>query len=168
MSYLDVIDYVKERLIEDLNYIEPEIRLSDRNIIINNNTRLTVSMAFYVRELNNINEEETEIIPELGGHLIVRQSHSWSEETIPPQQRPEETIPPQQRPEETISPQQRPEETIPQQTPPLCCVCMTRSVRIVFQPCFHVNTCDVCGINPLINSCPICRRRIENRNTLFF
>jgi len=40
-----------------------------------------------------------------------------------------------------------------------CVICLQRERCVVFQPCFHMVSCQQCRIN--IQACPICRAAVE-------
>jgi hypothetical protein len=44
-----------------------------------------------------------------------------------------------------------------------CVVCFDPLRSVVFQPCAHLVTCERCGLNPEIQTCPICRGVIADR-----
>jgi hypothetical protein len=48
---------------------------------------------------------------------------------------------------------------------PSCVVCMDNLVNLVCLPCRHLALCSFCGHS--VDSCPICRSRIEDRMQIF-
>mmetsp|Transcript_22882 Transcript_22882/g.29693 ORF Transcript_22882/g.29693 Transcript_22882/m.29693 type:complete len:464 (-) Transcript_22882:40-1431(-) len=47
-----------------------------------------------------------------------------------------------------------------------CCICTQRNSRVVLFPCKHFNTCIVCS--EFLTLCPICRKPVEERHTVYF
>ena len=43
----------------------------------------------------------------------------------------------------------------------LCVVCLTRERSVVFLPCFHLVSCDVCQYG--VHECPVCRKPVDSR-----
>ena len=48
----------------------------------------------------------------------------------------------------------------------MCKVCMDKEVSQVFNPCHHAICCENCAKS--IQKCPICRKNIENKHTIYF
>ena len=46
-----------------------------------------------------------------------------------------------------------------------CKICLMNKVQVIFLPCGHLGTCELCAAKS--NNCPICRARIERRVTNF-
>jgi len=49
-----------------------------------------------------------------------------------------------------------------------CVICLDRTARVAFAPCAHVCCCEVCGQDPAVERCPVCRRSIARRIGLYF
>jgi len=47
-----------------------------------------------------------------------------------------------------------------------CIICMERSREIVFLPCRHFLSCDVCCVRFL--SCPLCSKKLDNKMKIFW
>ena len=41
-----------------------------------------------------------------------------------------------------------------------CCVCLYKSRKYAFSPCFHFCVCETCMLN--LRNCPLCRQDIKN------
>lgn len=46
-----------------------------------------------------------------------------------------------------------------------CCVCFDKSKNILFSPCMHICSCEICSTN--LFNCPICRKRIRQKQKIF-
>ena len=47
-----------------------------------------------------------------------------------------------------------------------CCICYDNNAKILFLPCSHYCCCKSCSVN--LTSCPICRKHILNKRSVFF
>jgi len=50
---------------------------------------------------------------------------------------------------------------------PSCVICLTRERNMVFSPCHHLCACSDCGSNPSLQSCPLCRVSIGERQIIY-
>ena len=56
-----------------------------------------------------------------------------------------------------------PNKTIYSSQSETCCICMENPKEIIFNPCYHFDTCIKCAEQLIVSSkCPICRTRIAS------
>jgi hypothetical protein len=48
-----------------------------------------------------------------------------------------------------------------------CCICLSSKKCVLFLPCKHICTCEECGIDRKLSSCPVCRIVIHSRTKVF-
>ena len=51
--------------------------------------------------------------------------------------------------------------------PLMCIICLTNSRVIRFDPCGHLNCCEMCSMHPSLISCPTCRVQINLRQITY-
>jgi hypothetical protein len=48
----------------------------------------------------------------------------------------------------------------------LCCICFEEEKNMVFSPCGHICTCSECSA--IVNDCPICRKKIDQKIKVYY
>jgi hypothetical protein len=49
----------------------------------------------------------------------------------------------------------------------LCCICLDREIDTVLLECGHSVVCSVCGVDASLDTCPICRAKVERIKRIF-
>lgn len=65
-----------------------------------------------------------------------------------------------------LGPEELKQIILEQEDERLCKICFERKQKVIFQPCNHMVCCAECGEQQRL--CPICRRRIDKVNVIFF
>jgi hypothetical protein len=49
----------------------------------------------------------------------------------------------------------------------MCVICQEREKSVVLLPCRHMCLCAECALHDHLQQCPLCRRRIEDRISVY-